>query len=848
MIEKYRNNKYINNMIDCINMYNYKKKMNPKIDRIIHNYLNRTIMFISIYGLMEIRSIVLYCINFIIDNCLNIISQETKSQLYEIITSIGLYPLLSKLDLNEKIVNDYLEYLKINIRKYGKYYYTDKQINLYSNIYAHNSDIIFSAPTSYGKTHLCIMTIIDMMKEGIIKNILIIVPTKALINEYRKAINNLNKMKLNLFENPYIHPNYNENNIFIFTQERTLVATDYADISNNIDLVLIDESQLLADVSNARSLLLIKALNYFKKVPKVYLSPFVKDIYDNVISKVINSNNNEYLMELNSNDSVVSNNKYIIDITEPNKIKWYNATFAKDSKELVKIDEYYTNKLSFFDDSSLYSFAIDIIFDVYEKFVNSNEKSIIYIASKSESMKVAMNLYNKLGDKEETPSPRVQALINHLTNNIHEKFLMLNFIKRGVAYHNSYLDPYIKRQLEYIMGSDENYIDKLVCTNTIESGVNLSAKNIFILIKRKIEGAHSDIKYANLLGRAARLSHNTQGNLFYIKMNGNITKYEKEFYKSTDVKIIKQTKIKYEDIEGNKNIAYKSFLEDKNIQNVQKDNFLNENGFVKNEEGYTNGKMTINNRDSNGLDYYLDLETLKKSEEIISKISIEEINEYLNCLGNYSKTKQFVDFLSECYDWESNCPTTIKARMKDSSLIATIITFLVQGRNIKDIVNNRIEKMDKSEYNLYVDTNNNYVKKLDIGIQNTDNKYVLFDKQNVEHLNVLIINSLEQTQNLIEFHVKKYIQDFYYRVRKIHGDIIENKDIGNFLEFSEIDDKKIILIENGIVDNFALSEFSKSEYSKFYNNRKIDLESLLGYIKDKYGNTSPFYYSISDVI
>ncbi len=131
---------------------------------------------------------------------------------------------------------------------------------------------------------------------------------------------------------------------------------------------------------------------------------------------------------------------------------------------------------------------------------------------------------------------------------------------------------------------------------------------------------------------------------------------------------------------------------------------------------------------------------------------------------------------------------------------------------------------------------------------NEDSAYVLFDKNNLEHFNTIIINSLDQTQNLIEFHVKKYIQDFYYRVRKIHGSIYENNDFGNFLEFSAIDDKKIILIENGIIDNFALTEFSKNEYSKFYDGGKVNLNELLSYVEKKFSNESPYYYAVSDII
>lgn len=849
MLTKYTENKHIKNMLDLIEDYNINKILNTDIiNDIVRLYLNRTMLFISVYGLTEIRHKVIYCVNFIIDICLEKLDDSAKNQLYELIITIDAYPLVSKILPFSSVTQSYVNYLKLNLRKYGSYYYTDKQIELYSKIFSKNQDIIFSAPTSYGKTHLSIMTIIDMMRESIIKNALIIVPTKALINDYRKTINKLNKnITVNVLESPYVHPNFSENNIFIYTQERTLVAVDYTNLEDKIDVVLIDEAQALADVLNNRTLLLIKALNYFKNISKIYLAPFVQNMYDSVISNVINSSKEPFSLELNSNDSVVSNNKYIIDITEPNKVTWYNATFAKDNTELIKIKEYSTSKLAIFDDDT-YSSAIDIILDTYDNFINKNDKSIIYIASKAESMKVALKIYNRLQDKTIDPSNRVKALIKHIETNIHDKFLMLNFIKRGIAYHNSCLDSYTKRQLEYILGSEDDFIDKLVCTNTIESGVNLSAKNIFVLIKSKLQGKQPEIKYANLLGRAARLSSNTQGNLFYIRMSNRFTKYEQEFYKSNEIKKITPTKVTLDDIKNENNVTYRSFLEDKDLSNNQKEKFLIDNDFKIEFDNISNGEINLKSRESNGLDYYIDTNTILRSEEIISTLTSEQINKYLNCLGNYDDTKEFVEFLSNCYNWEYSCNNQIKNRMKDTNLISTIITFLVQGRSIKDIVNNRIEKMDNGEYNLYVDTKRNYVKKINANQINTDNNYVLFDKNNLEHLNTLIINSLDQTQNLIEFHVKKYIQDFYYRVRKIHGNAFESDDFGNFLEFSAIDDKKIILIENGIIDNFALSEFSKSEYLKFYDNRKINLNELLLYVEEKFSNESPYYYAVKDII
>ena len=427
MLKQYMGIKHIENMFNLIKNYNINKSLNDTtVNETVNLYLNRTMLFISVYGFSNIRDKIIYCVNFIVDNCLNKIDNVVKNQLYELIITINAYPLVSRILPFMSVTEDYVNYLKLNLRKYGSYYYTDKQIELYSNIFSREQDIVFSAPTSYGKTHLSVMTILDMMKESIIRNALIIVPTKSLINDYRKTIKKLNnKIVINTLESPYVHPNYNENNIFIYTQERTLVAIDYANLDKFVDIVLIDEAQSLADILNDRTLLLIKALNYFKNTSKVYLSPFIQNMYDNVISKLINSSKMHFSVELNSNDSVVSNNKYIIDITIPNKIIWYNATFAVNENQLIKIREFNTNKLALFDDDA-YSFAIDIILDSYDNFINKNDKSIIYIASKVESMKVALKIYNRLQDKIIKPSPRVNALIKHIETNIHDKFLMLN--------------------------------------------------------------------------------------------------------------------------------------------------------------------------------------------------------------------------------------------------------------------------------------------------------------------------------------------------------------------------------------------------------------------------------------
>ena len=126
--------------------------------------------------------------------------------------------------------------------------------------------------------------------------------------------------------------------------------------------------------------------------------------------------------------------------------------------------------------------------------------------------------------------------------------------------------------------------------------------------------------------------------------------------------------------------------------------------------------------------------------------------------------------------------------------------------------------------------------------------YELLDENNSKHINVMIVNCLDLSQNLIEYDIKKYIQDFIYRVRKLKSKQYNTEKMGNFIEFSSTDNKKVFLMEKGIIDSFALNEFVKSEYNIFFEDNKIKYEELLNYIKEKYGTDSPFYYEIYDLI
>ncbi len=138
-----------------------------------------------------------------------------------------------------------------------------EQLQIVSKI-NENAATIISAPTSFGKT-FCIFEYIVKYKP---KNVVLIVPTLALVDEYFKKI--IKKYK-NKFSHYKIHTslneekiyNFNSFNIFILTHDRVVQETNYH-IIEKIDFLVIDEVyKLETDMQNDRVLVLNMAYYYF---------------------------------------------------------------------------------------------------------------------------------------------------------------------------------------------------------------------------------------------------------------------------------------------------------------------------------------------------------------------------------------------------------------------------------------------------------------------------------------------------------------------------------------------------------------------------------------------------------
>lgn len=170
---------------------------------------------------------------------------------------------------------------------------TDAQIDIFFAILA-RKNIIISAPTSYGKTGTVLKSLLVSLEKGIINNFIVILPTKSLINEYRKKINSYFNNKLDqivISEAPYMQPK-SRKAVFLFTQERFLIYNNtFPDY--RFDYVVLDEVQDLINLvktsDNERSVLLAKAIAVLnsQNVPMAFLMPYINNPYNSFIGRFI---------------------------------------------------------------------------------------------------------------------------------------------------------------------------------------------------------------------------------------------------------------------------------------------------------------------------------------------------------------------------------------------------------------------------------------------------------------------------------------------------------------------------------------------------------------------------------
>ena len=365
-----------------------------------------------------------------------------------------------------------------------------EQVHLLQKIKKEDA-VIVSAPTSFGKT-FCVFEYIIREKP---KNVVMIVPTLALVDEYIKKILKKYKDAFNSY-NTYINfdeeteYDYNRNNIFILTHDKALENNIYKSIEK-IDFLVIDEVyKLQKDSNNDRVLILNLAYYFLAKKSKKYvlLAPFINDVADK--EKL---DKNPVLFRTNFSPVV---NDVIIEKIDNNNQR------NKKTKDLI------------------------------DKIIN--EKTLVYFPKVIDIPNFVNDIIVSNYPKIDIEDAYIKSFINWAKNEIHEDWYLIKAMERGFLIHNGQLPSNGFRMYQLDLYEESKQFNLLFCTSTILEGVNMCAKNIIITNPARSTNSFDAFDFYNLVGRTGRLYQHYLGNAYYIK-----SPYDPEYTKEMAVKTIK---------------------------------------------------------------------------------------------------------------------------------------------------------------------------------------------------------------------------------------------------------------------------------------------------------------------
>lgn len=356
----------------------------------------------------------------------------------------------------------------------------DNNISLYPeqlkviNIIRSEDALIISAPTSFGKT-FCIF---EYIARNTPKNIVLIVPTLALVDEYLKKIISkykdiFSKYKKYINIDSETKIDYRHNNLFILTHDKVVENNSYS-LIQEIDFLVIDEVyKLKKEENNDRVLVLNLAYHYLSKKAKKYvlLAPFISDVEDRE--------------KLNK------------------KPKLFRTNFSPVVNELETINV--KNE----DDKVYY---LNNLLEQHEL-----EKTLIYFPTVAKIPEFVNNNIVPNYKKIEIKDKKISNFVNWIKEEIHEEWYVVKAMERGFLVHNGQLlnNGFRMYQLDMYEKSDEYY--RLLCTSTILEGVNLSAKNIIITSPARNKNKFDAFDFYNLVGRTGRLYQHYLGYAYYLK-------------------------------------------------------------------------------------------------------------------------------------------------------------------------------------------------------------------------------------------------------------------------------------------------------------------------------------------
>lgn len=313
-------------------------------------------------------------------------------------------------------------------------------------------NIILSAPTSFGKSAL-IDSLIESKK---FDNIIIIVPTIALIDETRRRISGL---KCDHKIITHASQELQSKNIFILTQER---AINFPDLPN-FDIFILDEFYKLDPREDSeRAMTLNHALYKLHKKSKQFylLGPNIQNIPEGLPDRL--------------------------------QCKFIRTNYSTVVTELIRVG---SNKVPFNDE--LLSLCNSI-----------QGSTLIFCSSPNKARKITELLANHCTQIGEG----LTDAADWVAENYHPDWTLVKGLRKGIGMHHGKIPRAIAHLC--VKGFNEGKLPFLVCTSTLIEGVNTKAKNVIIFDNKIARKKYDFFTFNNIRGRSGRMFQHFIGRVY----------------------------------------------------------------------------------------------------------------------------------------------------------------------------------------------------------------------------------------------------------------------------------------------------------------------------------------------
>lgn len=718
------------------------------------------------------RIIVLYCNKY-----------RFYQPLYEIAINEGLYPIAKFIEIKMSERNFNIEMNSIFLEKYSDKVHTltNQQFHLnefYNKNYNENVAVI--APTSYGKSDLIINSIMNSKD----KNIVIITPSKALLNQTKSRII---KQKIDWLKKLVVFPEMysakDEHVVAVLTQERLLkLLKDNPNLS--FDLVIVDEAHDLL-IQDERNLMLATCLIVLQKRNKKAIYKFLTPF----LSKISN-------LKLRYTDY---------------SLKGYNVS------EHLKTEKYFIYDTRNHSGLKIYDQFMNTIYDMdfnnnltdiqFIKSV-SKDKNIVYFNRPYDIEHFATDFCENLNDIN---NKEINNAILNLANYLDDDYNLIKCIRKGVVYHHGSIPDNIRLYIE-ILYKNNHHIKYIITSSTLLEGVNIPASQIFIMDNRKGKGNLKPSDFKNLIGRVCRFGDIfNNSNIDLTKLEPNIFLVVSKYYKkgANIESFIKNTskvgKVIKDDLTN-------VILENTEINHINKPQLTKSEEFIENYESGTikdynkrivktdigkscflNNITEINIFDNEEL-LQKEINELKKNDLIIS--DTETLFNHLNnlffkhALEDNNNLTRFMHkearmFYKMFLDW----------RIKNATYKEMICSFINYWEKLKELPHE-----DKIVYvgSKWGEITRNGIYKLWVNIET---------KSHQELINLAIVK-IKEEQDFLEHTIIKFIE--------VLNDMnLLEKNFYNKIKYGTDNEKIIFLMKHGL--SYYLSKELINNFNKYLN-------------------------------